>query len=248
MRLPSNQLPELSPNCQAFPYVEQLANRSRQLRTCVAKRHGVTVIDCGVQVPGGWEAGILFASACLGGLARVDLHWSDRLNFHWPSVEVRTDQPLRACLASQYAGWPIKNGNKVVMGSGPIRSILHEGDIFEKLGYHDESETAIICLESETLPTDDAISQIIEGCRCVPTSLYILVAPTASLVGSVQVSARALETGLSKLMLLGYDLGKISSGLSTCPRSPCNGRQSSSPGEDKCSYSLWLDGFIQPSG
>lgn len=106
------------------------------------------------------------------------------------------------------------------MGSGPIRSIVHTGEVFETLEYHDDSRTAIICLESETLPTDDAIKHILEVCGCDPTSLYILVAPTASLVGSVQVCSRSLETGLSKLMLLGYDLNKIISGWSLCPLPP----------------------------
>ncbi|WP_088224767.1 methenyltetrahydromethanopterin cyclohydrolase [Desulfosporosinus sp. FKB] len=220
MPLPLIQHPELSPNSQAFPFVEQLLTRNKQLGTNVTKSHGVTIIDCGIQVLGGWEAGVLYASVCLGGLARVELHWSHLKDFPWPSVEVITDHPLRACLASQYAGWPIKNGEKVVLGSGPIRSIVHEGGLFETLGYRDESNTAIICLESDTLPTDEAIEQILEVCNCAPTSLYILAAPTASFVGSVQVSARALETGLSKLRLLGYDLGKIVSGWSTCPLPP----------------------------
>ncbi len=57
-------------------------------------------------------------------------------------------------------------------------------------------------------------------CQCDPTKLYILVAPTASQVGSVQIAARALETGLSKLMEMGYDLGKIVSGWGICPLPP----------------------------
>ena len=39
-------------------------------------------------------------------------------------------------------------------------------------------------------------------------------------MGSVQVAARALETGLFKLRRLGYDLGKIVSGWGVCPFSP----------------------------
>lgn len=39
-------------------------------------------------------------------------------------------------------------------------------------------------------------------------------------MGSVQIAARALETGLSKLLELNYDLGKIVSGWSVCPLPP----------------------------
>ncbi|SPF36996.1 methenyltetrahydromethanopterin cyclohydrolase [Candidatus Desulfosporosinus infrequens] len=214
------QLPELSPNRRAFPLVGELLAKSELLRVKVQKQYGVTVIDCGVQVVGGWEAGLLFAAVCLGGLAQVTLHWLDFSGLRWPAVEVITDHPFRACMASQYAGWPIKNGELVAMGSGPGRAIIHKGSLFETSGYEDQSETAIICLESEELPSEAVVQDILEECHCEPTNLYILVAPTASQVGSVQIAARALETGLSKLMGLGYKLEKIVSGWGICPIAP----------------------------
>ena len=220
MFLPLSQLPELSPNRQAFPLVEELLARSELLQIKGHKKKEVTVIDCGVNVSGGWEAGILFASVCLGGLAQVKLHWLDFGGLRWPAVEVITDHPIRACMASQYAGWPIKNGASLVLGSGPGRAIVHEGSLFETSGYEDPSETAIFCLESEELPSEEIIQYLLEECQCDPTNLYILVAPTASQVGSVQIAARALETGLSKFMELGYNLEKIVSGWGICPVSP----------------------------
>lgn len=220
MLLPLSQRPELSPNRQALPWVEEFLTRSELLQIKVHKQKGVTVIDCGVQVSGGWEAGLLFASICLGGLAQVRLQWVDLCGSRWPAVEVVTDHPLRACLASQYAGWPIRNGRLLAMGSGPGRAIVHEGSLFKTLGYQDHSATAIICLESEELPTEEVVEYILEECRCDSQNLYILVAPTASQVGSVQIAARALETGLSKLMELGYNLGKIVSGWGICPVAP----------------------------
>ncbi|EGW37423.1 methenyltetrahydromethanopterin cyclohydrolase [Desulfosporosinus sp. OT] len=220
MLLPLSQLPELSPNCQAFPLVEEFIARSELLQIKAYKQNEVTVIDCGVNVPGGWEAGLLFASICLGGLAQVRLHWSDFSGFRWPAVEVVTDHPIRACMASQFAGWPIKNGELLAMGSGPGRAIVHEGSLFEILGYEDHSERAVLCLESEELPSKEVIQYLLEECHCDPKNLYILVAPTVSHVGSVQIAARALETGLSKLMGLGYNLGKIVSGWGICPVPP----------------------------
>ncbi len=220
MVIPLRQLPELSPNRLALPLVKEFLSRSEQLQIKVHEQKGVTVIDCGVHVQGGGEAGSLFASVCLGGLAQVKLHWLDFNGLRWPAVEVVTDHPVRACLASQYAGWPINNGKLLAMGSGPGRAIIHEGGMFEMLGYEDDSETAILCLESEELPNEEVVRHILKECQCDPTKLYILVAPTASQVGSVQIAARALETGLSKLMELGYDLGKIVSGWGICPLPP----------------------------
>ncbi len=140
MFIPLSQLPELSPNRLALPLVKEFLSRSELLKVKVHKQNGVTVIDCGVHVQGGGEAGSLFASVCLGGLAQVTLHWLDFHGLRWPAVEVVTDHPVRACLASQYAGWPIKNGKLLAMGSGPGRAIIHEGSLFKILGYEDHSK------------------------------------------------------------------------------------------------------------
>lgn len=220
----SSQQSHLSPNRLAFPLVKDLLMRSELLRVKVQKQNGVVVIDCGVQVQGSWEAGALYAGVCLGGLAQVKLHWLDFNGLRWPAVEVYTDHPVQACMASQYAGWPIKNGKLVAMGSGPGRAIIHQGRLYETLGYEDCAETAIICLESERLPTEEVVLHLLRELGCDPKNLYILVAPTASQVGSVQIAARALETGLSKLLELGYDLERIESGWGTCPIPPvaCN--------------------------
>jgi methenyltetrahydromethanopterin cyclohydrolase len=49
------------------------------------------------------------------------------------------------------------------------------------------------------------------------------IAPTASIVGSVQVAARAVETGLHKLVELGWDIKQIVAGYGTCPLAPIAG-------------------------
>jgi len=223
MSFPNAQQSKLSPNRQAFPLVNEFILKSKLLRVGVKKQNEVTVIDCGVQVQGSWEAGVLFAAVCLGGLAQVKIHWLDFSGFRWPTVEVVTAHPVQACLASQYAGWPIKNGDLTAMGSGPGRAIIHQGSLYDRNGYEDYSKTAVICLESEELPTAAAVQYLVEELGCKPKDLYILAAPTASLAGSVQIAARALETGLSKLAVLGYDLERIDSGWGTCPLPPVAG-------------------------
>lgn len=220
MLLPLKDIPELSPNLQAYSLVSEMISRCQQLRIEVSELCGATVIDCGVHSLGGLDAGILFSKVCLGGLAIVNLKWLDLNGLRWPGVEVFTDHPIRACMASQYAGWPIKSGNQLFMGSGPACAIAHRGSLFKILGYKDQSPIAILCIESNKLPTEDAMHQILEVCGCKPENVYVLVAPTTSLVGTVQIAARALETGLFKMRRIGYDLGKIISGSSVCPISP----------------------------
>ncbi|EHQ90852.1 methenyltetrahydromethanopterin cyclohydrolase [Desulfosporosinus youngiae] len=220
MVFPFTEQSILSPNRQAFPLVKELILRSELLRVNVLKYNEATVIDCGVRVQGSWEAGVLFAAVCLGGLAQVNLQWSNFDGLRWPAVEVVTDHPIRACMASQYAGWPIKNGGLLAMGSGPGRAIIHKGGLYENSSYEDYSETAILCLESAELPSEEVVRHLLGEFGCNPENLYILAAPTASQVGSIQIAARALETGLSKLKELGYDLERVVSGWGICPLPP----------------------------
>ena len=184
---------------------------------------GATVLDCGVHAEGGFEAGLLLARACLGGLADVTLIWADYEGYRWPSVSVATDHPVRACMASQYAGWPIKCGGKLYMGSGPACAVVCRGSLFRELEYKDETDVIVLCLECPRLPDEDVVRLVAGECGCSPERLYILAAPTASVAGTVQVAARALETALFKLRRLKYDLGKIVSGMAVCPVSPVAG-------------------------
>jgi methenyltetrahydromethanopterin cyclohydrolase len=50
----------------------------------------------------------------------------------------------------------------------------------------------------------------------------LLLAPTASLAGSVQVVARSVETALHKLFELGFDLSRVESGYGTAPLPPAS--------------------------
>lgn len=220
MPLPLLEVPELSPNRRAMPLVKELMENDQKLKVAVHEQNGVHVIDCGVHVRGGWEAGVLFATISMGGLGRVDTRWADFNGFRWPSVQVMTDHPLRACMLSQFAGWPIHTRGFSALGSGPGRAVADIEDIFTELGCADPSEIAILCLESEQLPSEEAIRSIIDKCQCKPEKLFILVAPTASPVGSIQIAARALETGLYKLKALSYDITAIRSGWGVCPLPP----------------------------
>lgn len=213
-------IPALSPNLQALPYVNQMLEHQEKLRVASSKIQGVTVIDCGVNVLGGWEAGLIFAQICLGGLAQIKMQWHDFAGLRWPAIEVITDHPVRACMASQYAGWFVKKDKYSAMGSGPARAVVHSEELFTKVGYEDSSPTAILCLESRKLPPEDAVNWIVGRCGLRAENVYILVAPTASLAGSVQIAARSVETGLHKLMELGYDLGLIESGWGISPLPP----------------------------
>src|SRR5437763_1730144 len=95
-----------------------LASHADAWRCAVAKVAGARVIDCGGAVPGGLQAGLQLARVCTAGLADISLQGGP----DGPEVQVYTDDPVRACLASQYAGWQVKAPGFFAMGSGPMRA------------------------------------------------------------------------------------------------------------------------------
>ncbi len=61
-------------------------------------------------------------------------------------------------------------------------------------------------LESRKLPPDEVCQELAAACGVEAENLTLLVAPTASMAGTVQVVARSVETALHKLFELGFDL------------------------------------------
>jgi methenyltetrahydromethanopterin cyclohydrolase len=139
----------------------------------------------------------------------------------WPGVTVWTDHPAISCMASQYAGWAISVEKFFAMGSGPLRAHARvEHELFEKLDYAEEATRGILVLEGRTLPTDTVAAWVGQKARLQPSQLTFVVAPTASLAGGVQISARILETGLHKMETLGFDVRRVVSGMGTAPVPP----------------------------
>lgn len=216
-------MPAMSVNSLAMAYVRQLLEQQDELKVAVDKIAGATLIDCGIKCPGSRQAGILFAKACLGGLGEVGLSWQAFGQMQLPVVEVYTDFPREACMASQYAGWFLKTDDYQAIGSGPVRSIIHSEDIFEKLDYMDEyGRHGVLCLETDEYPTVSAINLALEKTGLEPDCLYVLAAPTASAAGTLQVAARSVETGLHKMAELGYDLAKVQNGMGYAPLPPAS--------------------------
>jgi methenyltetrahydromethanopterin cyclohydrolase len=112
-------------------------------------------------------------------------------------------------------------GKYFAMGSGPLRAHARvEHELFEKLGYEEEAERGILVLETRTLPTDEVAAYVAQKARLRASALTFVVAPTASLAGGVQISARIIETGLHKMETLGFDVRRIVSGMGTAPIPP----------------------------
>ena len=182
---------------------------------------GARIIDAGVDTPGGIEAGIALAEICMGGLGNVSCTPVQIGGQSYAGLTVWTDHPAVACMASQYAGWAISVGKYFAMGSGPLRAHARvERELFEKLSYEEQADEGVLVLETRSLPTDEVVASIAEKASLQPLQLTLVVAPTASLAGGVQISARIIETGLHKIETLGFDVRRIIGATGTAPLPP----------------------------
>ncbi|MEJ2109688.1 MAG: methenyltetrahydromethanopterin cyclohydrolase [Acidobacteriota bacterium] len=219
----------ISVNQRAAAIVAQMIRESEAIGVAIKKlKNGATVLDAGIDVPGSLEAGRLFSCACLGGLAQVGFSHKSYpggnsegdSSFWLPVVAVSVSAPHIACMASQYAGWAVKTDHFFAMGSGPARAMFADEEIYRKLHYRDEFDTAVLMLEGRQLPDEDLAVFVAEKCGVPPDHVCLLIAPTASLVGSIQIAARSSETGMHKLAELGFDVRKVKAASGVCPLAP----------------------------
>lgn len=208
-------------NERAWKISDEMASRTADLGIAVQTLStGVRVLDCGVSAPGGLQAGLMLARLCLADLGEVAFTPGEAGGIACPVVQIHTDHPITACLASQYAGWQIKAGKFFAMGSGPMRAALGNEKLFDDIPGKESSPVAVGVLESRQLPDDGVATYLSEKLKLAGKNITLAVAPTASLAGSIQVVARSVETALHKLHELKFDLSQIQAGFGSAPLPP----------------------------
>jgi methenyltetrahydromethanopterin cyclohydrolase len=211
----------LTLNERAQRLADHLASTAAALRIAVRQTAaGARVLDCGVETVGGLQAGLGMARVCLAGQAEVILMPGDVAGQPCPLVQVATDHPVLACLASQYAGWQIALENYFAMGSGPMRAVYGKEALFDDIPGREEAPVAVGVLETGRLPGDDVVRYLADALKLPPNKITLLAAPAASMAGNCQVVARSLETALHKLHELHYDLAQVVSGFGVAPLPP----------------------------
>jgi len=212
-------------NARVQPLLSSLVDDAEAMRLRVRQNDDwVTLVDAGIEAPGGLEAGRRIAEICMGGIGQVTLTAEKTCApFAW-QVNVTSLQPVLACLASQYAGWNLehKTGDKTyrALGSGPARTLGSREPLFDELGYRCAPAETCLVIESDELPPDGLCREIAEACGIVPEQLTVIVTPTSSFAGAVQVVARVLEVGLHKVHELGFPLDRVVDGGGAAPICP----------------------------
>jgi len=212
-------------NEMGFEVFEEMLDYADELQIEVQELdNGTVVADAGVKAHGGYGAGVYLSRLCMADLAEIQLTPFDIKGVLLPGIQVATDHPAVSCMASQCAMWQIKADKYFAMGSGPARVLARKTrDLYEKIGFEESSDVAVIVLESNKLPDETVSALIAEKCGIDPADLRIAIAPTDSIAGLVQVSARVVETGLHKLFTMGFDINTIKCGWGRAPISPIAG-------------------------
>jgi methenyltetrahydromethanopterin cyclohydrolase len=212
-----------SVNARVAPLVAALVADARMLRLGVVRvSRGSVIVDAGIHHRGGLEAGRRVAEICLGGFGSVRL-FSDGAD--WPlRVHVHAADPVLACLGSQYAGWSLAHGEGKeafrALGSGPARALAGKEPLFDELGYRDRADGTCVVLEVDRPPPSEVLDKIVRDCGVSPDRLTVILTPTRSLAGVVQIVARVLEVALHKVHTLGFPLANIVDGAGSAPVPP----------------------------
>lgn len=204
---------QLSVNQLSEPLVEKLLQDAEALQLGVFRHEvGCTIVDAGIQSAGCAEAGRMIAEICMGGLGEVTLQADNRFIGWHEAIAVRSTQPVLACLASQYAGWALSFEKFFSLGSGPARALAQREDLFKELGYKDTAASTCIVLETDQVPPLPVIEKIVHDTKIPPEKLTIILTPTTSIAGVVQIVGRVLEVALHKAHTLHFPLEHIVSG------------------------------------
>lgn len=206
-------------NRNAQYIVDDMIDNADRLRIAHSRGSlGEHLIDAGANEPGGIEAGLRIVEICMGGLGTVSTQL-DRNGGRWPlGINVRSSQPVLACLASQYAGWNLSHGKYFAMGSGPVRTLARVETLFEEITYEEpNAKTSVIVLETAAPPPPEIVEKVSQATGLRAQALTFIYAPTQSLTGSVQIVGRVLEVALHKAHDLKFPLDAIVDGAGYAP-------------------------------
>ena len=216
---------QASVNALAAVQVAALLQAAAMLRLKVSNSEsGAVIVDAGIDVAGGIEAGRRIAEICMGGLGTVAFVPGDAQVHGLSCVQVHSADPVLACLASQYAGWSLSHGEGKgafhALASGPGRAAARREPLFDELGYADRADSAVFVLEVDREPPAAIVDKVARDCGLPAERITFILTPTRSLAGTMQIVARVLEVALHKMHALGFPLHAIVDGIGTAPLPP----------------------------
>ena len=140
-------------------------------------------------------------------------------------MTVQTDQPLLACLASQYAGWQITGEKYFAMGSGPMRAARAPRTALSRARHCRQSPARRRRARNLKAAPRIVCDSIARSCGVSPAEPHAPRRPHRQPRRHRADRRPSVETALHKLHTLHYDLNKILSGYGICPAAAGRGRR-----------------------
>ena len=211
----------LSVSNLAKKLVKKLIDNSKKLNVLVKKGPlNCTIIDAGIKIKGSEQAGKLIAEICMGGLGIINLKKTNTFP-HWPlETKVESKHPVISCLASQYAGWNLSHEKFYALASGPGRAIARREELFKDLQYVDQSKFVYLVMEVDKTPPKEIIEKISNDCKTTAENIILILTPTQSISGVIQIVSRVSEVGLHKLHTLKFPLENVEEVCGSAPIPP----------------------------
>lgn len=233
-------------NRSAVELVDEALDFAEELGVVPAELDcGATVIDFGVVADGGIEAGLMLADIQTAGLATIYTQMDRVGGAPIPYVELTTDHPGVALLCSQKAGWELDVEAFNGLGSGPARALVGQETDFERVGYYDEFDFAVLTVESIDLPDDQIAEHVADLSNVEPTSVFLPTYAAGSTAGSVSMAARAAELAVFRLSELGYPPTEILSATGRAPVAPVSYNESVAMGRTNDALAYGGEVYLQ---
>ncbi len=226
------------------PLIEVFLAQAKALNIGVSQHTtGATIVDAGIAHAGGAEAGRLIAEICMGGLGDLSFQQSTAFK-KWPSsIHVKSENPVLACLGSQYAGWALQHEKFFSLGSGPARALAQREELFKELNYRDSGDATVLVLETDKIPPVEIIEKVSRDTNVKVENLTFILTPTTSIAGATQIVARVLEVALHKAHTLHFPLDCIISGRGIAPLPPVSGDFMTAMG--RTNDAILFGGFVE---
>lgn len=182
---------------------------------------GATLVDLGLEAPGSWLAAKLWVEAAHGGMAEFSYGRMRIRDLEVPTADVIIDNPMLSVIACESGAWKLGEGEFVPVGSGPARAKARADRFAKRVEYSDPSPNVVLQLQMKRLPSDETLQFVADACGIALSGLVALVAPSASLVGGVQVASRSFEQAIISLgRNTDFDLTTIIHGYGRAPIPP----------------------------
>ncbi|MCK4477068.1 hypothetical protein KAU88_00865 [Candidatus Bathyarchaeota archaeon] len=244
----------ISINRCSLEIVKEMIREHDKLNVDVEElKNGTTVIDCGVNASGGYKAGELATKIAFGGVGEARSTAVTYDDITLPVLVQYTDLP--AFIAVSMYVWVgvihaphVNTKDFKAWISGPAKALAQEpAKVFEKWSYKDpHPEVGVLLVQTrsrtEGLPDEKFAKIIADKCKIDPKDLYLVLIPSDSVAGSVQVSSRGLEDmfwRLTEFYKIPYS--RVEHAMATTPVSPVSPKVFKEP----C---CWADDMIRYGG